>query len=377
MQTVENNTVESLIGQAALAEAREREKKEAEQAAYEKAALSAIEEALGDLAEQLGPSLRPYRVEGRSVVVPVEAGALELAPFELVASGSGQGSLSVTARVSNNYRAAGQISAPHIFAAFLKERREAFHAAKAREREAEYKELGNRLARRSIEHDAREEAEATLARMAELFPDRAGEAREAFASWESWAGERAEWLRAEAQLKREKRAALEQYRAEFEAYRAALEAVRARNESRVRRLLPELDAPFDVWELTYALVADDGEGDRVADTSTVWLLAPEPDAADFYETAYHGRRKYFNPVSLSDRRTVKPSEKVVHASHYGVWRGGTIYTHPRVEREELLAKLGLEAEPERPERADILQSRECYEIEHPEGDELSGMAEEF
>lgn len=148
-----------------------------------------------------------------------------------------------------------------------------------------------------------EEAQAKLAELNQLAPDRYEDWQQAYDAWAQYQ------QKMEAQRAEEKRAQ-EERKANAIRFRQALVANRQerarlieQNQQALETLAGQFEATFWVWNLEYALVATGDEGESYVDTNHVLVLASEPDSGGFWLVLGNNRvekRLFYHLVSRSD-----------------------------------------------------------------------------
>ncbi len=199
-------------------------------------------------------------------------------------------------------------------------------------------------------------------------PKQFAELEALFAGWQQGRAELAAEVAAKAERARQDVAEraryaqqLADYQAVFAAYWAEKTRVQAANATRVEVLQARWNEPYQIYELTYALVAVDGEdGERYLDTKTVICLYPAENG--FHRVLKGGQIKAVqvqHPVWFTPPQTVYPAEALTHAPgiDIGKFTGGyeqEIYYPPLADREAVARDIAatmtaIPAEPPQPE----------------------------
>lgn len=385
---LEESVVESPISKliAASLEREQQTQAEAEARAQQKIedARQAIISACGAFWSSFAP-YATFRTDQRyyTMVADIDGEALGLAPFFI-----GVSTQSVSAKaVRPDGIYCDQIGQHWIFADFLRERAAALPIIKAQQKAAAIKALVEVLQPSYHRHDPASETDAIAAfdELNRIDPQNGAANEQAFDDWRKQRTAfdkkqaRAAWL-AEAQ-----RVAALDYEPIFAAYVEEFEAVLKRNLERIARCQEELDQPFQVWKLTYGVVADDEEGGPEVETREVYALHPEPVDGHYWEV-YKGqtfggctlRRRFYNPVSLDDFIWTRPTQKLVarYVSVSTCNKGMGIYVHPGLADEIVLRRLALEPDPLEPVRPAILDDYETALVEQLVYRARAGQTEE-
>jgi hypothetical protein len=187
---------------------------------------------------------------------------------------------------------------------------------------------------------------------------------------QAWERRKAEEAAQEATVK----AAEEKYRAEYAAYRQKLTAARAANELRVKQIQEQVNRPYTVYELTYAMVGrDEEDGVLMVETCRAWVMSPEADENGFYQRVTHGGRvemvKYSHVVAVT-RLELRPEDD--GGATCG-WAGipnaqvdTKVYYPPEAgeETRKLIAEMGWEPIPEAPSAPEELPDWKASDIRH-------------
>jgi len=196
---------------------------------------------------------------------------------------------------------------PQTAGVFFAERRVAFFkqqadALKERIQDATYR------ARWLSYSPTPERADAALAELLELAPERETEWRRLRAEWQAdydQQQERNAWEARQQELKAE-------YQATYAVYWEEYQLVLAENRRRIGELRAQLDEPFTFWRLGYGIVAsDEDSGERCVDTAYVYVTHATFDAAGFW-TVFDGNRiaprRYTHLVSVEGPLLCRPTD---------------------------------------------------------------------
>lgn len=205
-----------------------------------------------------------------------------------------------------------------------------------------------------------EEAQAKLAELNQLAPERAGEWQEAFEAWGAYRL-KVDAEAAEHRLKQQaERENTNRFRQAFVAYQQAHARQLQQNIEALEALAAQYDQTFTVWRLEYALVAADEEGETYVETKYAFVLAPEPDSFGGW-TVLAGRpekRFFYHLVSRSDAITCQVSEgqpapyiRVEAAGDYHFYYS-PVYSREEIEAAVYQAVAALPFEPQ-PEHFDL------------------------
>lgn len=264
-------------------------------------------------------------------------------------------------------------------AALLKRQRDGWLQRQAdREREAaralaeKMKQLRNDLAAHWCypRLHTEDEARAALERLKAYYgPEQDADLDDLFTEWQAGhdrlAQENAERAVLEQQRKTEReqyRQSLADYQAAFAAYWAEVQRIGAANTARVEELQARWDQPYQIYELTYALVAsaDDEGGERYLETKTVTCL--HPAQGDYQQVLSYGQVKltqFQHVVSWQPPVKVKPTDSNSHAPGIDIGKLTGIYEqeiryHPLTDRAKVAGDIAetmtpLPVEPTPPE----------------------------
>jgi hypothetical protein len=358
--------IDNLIKQAE----QEAEDAEVEQKRKQREFIEQVENGISDHLGELWPVLQPYirlqmhDMRNGSARCIVKATDLELVPFYIHRQHSR------TFLHRSEYASGYPPSDNGYIGTFLAECRQAFHESAKKEREKTIKAAQSQL--RGYGARISEAAEAALASLLELDPDNAAEWHKIHTDWLDWYDRQQADKAQKEENKKQEQQAVEQYRSALEKYWAEAQRIDEHNKSAVDRLQAKYDAPFDIWKLDYAIVADDPEyGGREVDTRRVTVLNEKPDEDGFWTVYNYGlkQRKIYNPVSLEGPQQVRPtdggndvSENIVASN---VCASIRLYYHPAEDRDKIKAELDtvLMPYPEKPEPPPILASYTIQDIE--------------
>lgn len=261
---------------------------------------AAIAEALGELWGAFIPNIT-QRVTAYGVTRYKVAGDglqdLELAPFWIhYDRGSRHG-----VRLSERGDLFDILAIPE----FLVSRRRAFHVDLERRNRAEAADLEDRLTSLIWDPLTAEKAGKMLARLVELYPQDETEWLEAHHVSQEI---RTRWLARQAEAARLAGVA-DEYHAEYTTWREECARITKTNVVALGELQKELDGPFEVWRLTYGIIANE-EGDTYADFTDGYTTAPKPDEHGYW-TMYNGglmvRKKFYNLISIEGPLEFVPS----------------------------------------------------------------------
>ncbi len=116
----------------------------------------------------------------------------------------------------------------------------------------------------------------------------------------------------------------ERYAAAFKAYVQEQHAINEHNEALYHELQEQLNTPFEVWELTYAVVASDEDGQHYLDFRKVFVNNDLPDLNGYYWVITPGGQinaiRFFHMVSVQ-KLLVTPVICQTAAQHFdfGDW----------------------------------------------------------
>lgn len=390
--------------QEALVE--ERKRKEAETEAFFAAAVSCVEEALGDFrdefvpfwyAEDYGgsqkrgahlPGYMSWRIEhpeygvfrlwvavgatseeGGPLVPVVRADDLHVQAHPVINGSSG--------RVCLNNESA--------MADFFGNRAEVTQKEKAEALQKKIKSLSRPLTVHVVQYD-RETVGDMMGELIQLDPDNVEAYRQGYSEWlkrkDEEDIERAKLeaeeaaARVESELQRQKQAqAAQAYREAMTAYREAYLHALQTNGSKLKELQSTYDRSFPLWELFYALVGRDEGGEEMFGEKSVYVLAPTPDDGmwDVWDMTEEtvSRTAFFNATSLKEVGRVQPTGKhgvCVRIKPAGMARADSLKVSPWWWNQKAVIQAEIDKEmlplPPRPSADDFpnLTERDEYNI---------------
>lgn len=352
-----------------------------------KVAESFIVNALGTLFTELHPYMQPAQVDrsrdNLSLVIPVDAAALELAPFYIIYRTAFRSNADLAPECyfgtgkGDGYYYKETFEAHYL--QFLFERHQKFLAERKAECQSELSNLADKLNPQHYHHAPnRNIAQTTFEQAVALDPQNA-------ATWQARydrmlaqfdADEREQAARAERQAREdaERKAARDAYLALAKEYAAAYKlywgervAVVERHLERVAALQAELDKEqVRVWELEYGILATTDDGDREVDTRSVYVLNDVLARDNYFPVLRKrgeiARVQFVNVVSIKEHGMWKPSEHKKYAQRIEC-DGYVLYLSPldprRAEYESKLRDaLNVEMLPEEPIPPDGLVKQE-------------------
>lgn len=236
---------------------------------------------------------------------------------------------------------------------FLLERKRDGDKAAAKARSERLDDLRRKLdGYDSQRAQALSDADDVLAELLALDPAGAEAWNKLHMTWQVWRNQK-DAERAEEEALKARRAALAtEYETAYATYYTDLQRALDANGARLDEFQKELDNPFQAWELYYAVVGTDEDGNRIADTRSVNALSGEPDAEGYWVTAgknWVERTKFLSLFSLSGPVERRPTDEdlcgaiVIGAPHDHYWR--RIYCHPLADREQVRTRALMTLEP--------------------------------
>lgn len=352
--------------QAALAE--EQKRKEAETETFFAAAVSCVEEALGDFrsefvpfwrAEDYGgnqkrgahlPGYMSWRIEhpkygGFRLWVAVGATSEEGGPLVPVVRAD---DLHVQVHpVINGSSGRVCLNNESAMADFFGDRAEATQKEQAEARQKKIKSLSRPLAVHVVQYD-RETVGDMMGELIQLDPDNAEAYRQGYSEWlkrkDEADAERAKLeaeeaaTKAEAEVQRQKQAqAAQAYREALTAWREAYEQVAQTNKANLKGMQAQTryDEPFRLWELSYALSGRDEGGEEMFEERSFYVLSSTPrdgmwEVWDMTEERV-SRTVVFNATWLKELGSVQPINKYgvcVTIKPAGMGRGDLLKVSP-------------------------------------------------
>lgn len=390
--------------QAALVE--ERKRKEEETEAFFAAAVSCVEEALGDFrdefvpfwyAENYGglqrrgahlPGYMSWRIEhpkygvfrlwvavgatseeGVPLVPVVRADDLHVQVHPVINGSSG--------RVCLNDESA--------MADFFSWRAEATQKEKAEALQKKIESLSRPLAVHVSQYD-RETVGDMIGELLQLDPDNAEAYRQGYSEWlkrkDEEDIERAKLeaedaaAKVEAKVQREKQAqAAQAYREALTAWWEAYEQVLQSNRAKLKEMQFRYDVPFRLWELSYSLSGRDEGGEEMFEERSFYVLSSTPRDGmwDVWDTSAErvSRTAVFNAAWLKELGNVKPTGKhgvCVTIKPAGMGRGNSLKVSPLWWNEKAAIQAEIDKEmlpfPPRPSADEFpnLTERDEYNI---------------
>lgn len=237
-----------------------------------------------------------------SVWCEVVAGEEGLAPFRIVWKRTGMGGRN---EGICQFETDSQRFKVAELADLLLDRREAYRQAQNAIRERDIKGLSNLLdGFNSQKTETEAEADAAYLRLAELAPERQREWQGLRQAWQAWYDKRQAEVAEQARLE----ALAGEYQAFYRQYLLSRAAAVRASAARLAEKQKELDVEYPVWELEYAVVAEE-DGERVVETRIAHALAGPVAGADYWLIWENGEAKkvfYYHLVSKK-RLTVRPS----------------------------------------------------------------------
>jgi hypothetical protein len=351
------NPLDALICDFDQQEQQARESEKQKQIEVRQSVKAKVIELLGDL----WPVFEPYQSKQdeweNSIRLYFEPEPIGIAPFIITASMRYQ-SVEATIKVNENF-GGHSLYDRHKLAAFLKSRREALPQIIAARIDGWHNQLVG-----SGHVTTKEAAQKALDTLLELAPERESRWMEAYGRWCHWRLEEDDRERQQAEEIAAKQEAAGEYERACVAYYELVKGIHARNKERVAAVQAEFDESFTIWQLTYALIAEE-DGDRMVDTATVYVSEPEPSHTGYWPVFRNGRLdlyKFFTPVSISGPILTRPSEGKVSRLFQGTSGHRSISVHPCVTDEQIEAKLNLEAVPDFPVAPAVLDRYEAESI---------------
>jgi hypothetical protein len=373
------SAIDALIGVVEEAEQALEERARRERQETQVAAKAHLVERMGELWKLFEPYITAERVYNDSVIIHIDAGALGLRPFMVE---SKLKSAKDAASVSLKRDAYGW--GPHLsttpnhyeLGSFFRGLRKEYPEYRKNRMGWAIGKLINPNDRASSREDAQEALDALL----RIEPARREQWEGYFAEWETWrAGEDERITREneeQRRLEQEREQAARKYETAFRAYWTGTDEVKQRNRQKAAALQADLDEPFDVYELTYSVIGrDEDTGEKDVRTETVFVTSAEQvgdDRATFYNVITGDSRSravtrmhYFYPVSIGDRISVRPTERLDLAREVEVFVSAadiSVYCSPLLRTDDVMARLDLEPLPERPPVPELLTEYKAREI---------------
>lgn len=129
----------------------------------------------------------------------------------------------------------------------------------------------------------------------------------------------------------------EEYKTQYRNFVNERKLTVEKNQSLAASIQPEFDQPYQVYELTYALIArDEEESEKYLETRTTWLSQQERGQDGMYVLISGKPKEFLHPVSVQPF-TFKPSEGAAGSDHIEIHEA-TIYCHTS-RKEELASRI--------------------------------------
>lgn len=290
------DVIDQLIAQAEAEQHARIEAEEAGKREFLEVVEAAIAEELGELWPRLQPHIRlkGYDVRRGSARCLVDAPDLELAPFYIHYQ---------RGRVTVSWHEYPVPAHDGHVGAFLADCRRTFHE-RARER---HQDRVRDAQARLVYYGARtgDEADAALAELLALEPDKANEWNVLHAKWQTRYDEEQEHAARTAARQALARTYEAEYRAWGDTYRERIELDR----TALAGLQSELDTTFRLYKLTYGLVASE-DGTSYVDTGYAYVTTDEPDGDGYwlvYQRGALARKRFYHPVSVEGPLASRPT----------------------------------------------------------------------
>lgn len=347
-------TIQALIKQAEQAERDAERAKEARIKAQVKAATRAMQECplwaeiephVGKLpkyklADHYYPATNDRRTDAQIAAVWFRVNMPKLAPFdvEAVASRDGWG-VHLSAEGSSKRIPVGDTDA---VAALLLERKREWQKSRERARQNRISDLLAAFAWQRRDRD-RTEADDALAALLELAPEEEELAREKHRDWTLWHQKYLD----EQQAKEAYVEKLAEYTRALEAWKERRDATVERNRAALAPLQAELDEPFTVRRLVYALVARD-DGETYVETDSVYIVGEENGKWLVLRGCDNKRVevvRYFHPVEVGGVIETRPTDES-YAGRVLIHDADTwLYFRPTLDGQEIAEKANALLEP--------------------------------